>query len=123
MRDDASDRIDIVGLSVPAIIGIFGWERKRRQRVLLHVTLFADTRRAARTDRIEDALDYKKVSRRLREFVEGSRFFLLERLAGEVARLLLAEFRVKRVVVRAEKPGALRGAKTVAVTIERSRRL
>jgi dihydroneopterin aldolase len=122
MREDAADRIDIVGLAVPAVIGIFDWERKVRQRVVLDLTLHAGLRRAARSDRIADALDYKKVSKRVQEAVRKSRFRLLEALAEEVARLLLAEFPARKVVVRVEKPGALRGARTVAVTITRSRR-
>jgi dihydroneopterin aldolase len=120
MRETEGDRIDIVGLAVPTIIGIFDWERKVRQKVLLDLTLWTDVRRAARTDRIEDALDYKEVSKRLQTFVGSSRFFLLERLAEEVAAILLGEFGARQVRVRVEKPGALRGAKTVAVTITRS---
>ena len=56
MKDEAPDRIDIVGLAATAVIGIFDWERKVRQKVVLDLTLYADTRRAARTDRIEDAI-------------------------------------------------------------------
>jgi dihydroneopterin aldolase len=122
MKEEDADRIDIVGLSVPTIIGIFDWERNVRQKVVLDLTLFLDTRRAARSDRIEDALDYKRVSKRLQEFVRKSRCFLLERLAGEVADILLEEFGARKVRVRVEKPGALRGARTVAVTVTRERR-
>jgi FolB domain-containing protein len=121
MKEERQDRIDIVGLAVPAVIGVFDWERRRRQRVLLDLTLFLDVRRAARSDRIEDALDYKRVSKRVQAFVRGSRFRLLEALAQAVADLLLSEFRPRRVTVRVEKPGALRGARTVAVTMTRRR--
>ena len=122
MKEAEGDRIDIVGLTVPTIIGIFDWERKVRQKVSLDLTLWTDVKRAARTDRIEDALDYKRVSKRLQGLIKESEFFLLEKLAEEVARILLAEFKVKQVRVRVEKPGALRGARTVAVTITRRRR-
>jgi dihydroneopterin aldolase len=122
MREDELDRIDIVGLGATAVIGIFDWERKVRQRVVLHLTLHADLRRAARTDRIADALDYKRVSKRVQDFVKKSRYRLLETLAQKVARLLLMEFPARRVVVRVEKPGALRGATTVAVTVTRTRK-
>ena len=107
---------------MPTVIGIFDWERRIRQRVLLDLTLWTDVRRAARSDRIEDALDYKRVSKRLQEFVAKARFRLLERMAEEVARILLEEFGARRARVRVEKPGALRGARTVAVTVTRSRR-
>jgi len=119
MREAEGDRIDIVGLTVPTIIGIFDWERKVRQKVSLDLTLWTDVKKAGRTDRIEDALDYKRVSKRLQEFVGKSRFFLLEKLAEEVAAILLSEFHARQVRVRVEKPGALRGARTVAVTITR----
>src|SRR5258706_12195049 len=59
MRDADGDRIDIVGLAVPAVIGAFDWERKIRQRVVLDLTLFVDFRRPAPPDRLKDALDYK----------------------------------------------------------------
>jgi dihydroneopterin aldolase len=122
MNDADADRIDIAGLTVPAVIGIFDWERKRRQRVVLDLTLWTDVRKAARSDSIEDALDYKKVSKRVLAFVGGSRCFLLERLAEEVASLLLREFGARKVRVRVEKPGALRHTRTVAVTVTRPRK-
>ncbi len=116
------DRIDIEGLEVKAIIGIFDWERKRKQKVRLDLTLFRSTRKAARTDSIKDALDYKAVSKRLLKFVGNSEFFLLERLAEEVANILLSEFGTKHVIVKASKPGALRHSKNVSITIERKKR-
>jgi len=119
MREYGADRIDIEGLQIPAIIGIFNWERKRKQKVILHLSMEIDARRGARTDAIEDALDYKTVSKRVQAFVKASRFRLLESLAEAVARILVEEFGVHRTTVRVEKPGALRGARTVAVTITR----
>ena len=121
MRDEIDDRIEILGLTVPTIIGIFDWERKVRQKVVLDLVLHADLRRPGRTDRIEHALDYKAVSKQVQAFVRGSRFFLLEALAEAVAAILIGEFGVRRATVRVEKPGALRGARTVAVTITRTR--
>jgi dihydroneopterin aldolase len=123
MGDLPPDRVEIVGLEVRTIIGIFPWERKRLQRVRLDLSMEADVRPAGRSDRIEDALDYKTVSKRVQAFVKGSRFGLLEALAEAVAGLVLAEFaRVRRVHLRVEKPGALRGADTVAVAVSRARR-
>ena len=116
------DRIEILGLAVPAIIGVFDWERKVRQTVILDLAMETDVRRAGRTDRLADALDYKAVSKRVQALVKASRFRLVEALAEEVARTVLAEFDARRATVRVEKPGALRGARTVAVVITRSRR-
>jgi len=121
MADPDTDRIEILGIEVPAIIGVFDWERKVRQKVILDLVLHLDLRRPARTDRIEHALDYKAVSKRVQSFVRGSKFFLLERLADAVAGILIGEFGLRRATVRVEKPGALRGARTVAVQVTRRR--
>jgi len=121
MKGEADDRIEILGLTVPTIIGIFDWERKVKQKVVLDLVLHLDLSRPGRTDRIEHALDYKSVSKQVQAFVGGSRFFLLEALAEAVAAVLLGEFGVRKATVRVEKPGALRGARTVAVSITRSR--
>jgi 2-amino-4-hydroxy-6-hydroxymethyldihydropteridine diphosphokinase len=73
------------------------------------------------SDDIDDALNYRTLTKRVIEVVEGSRFFLVERLAAEVAALCLQDPRVECVRVSVEKPGALRFARSVGVQIERSR--
>ena len=52
--------------------------------------------------------------------VESSGYHLVEALAGAIAALCLEDQRVRSAVVRVEKPGALRFAKTVGVEIERA---
>ena len=115
------DRIEITDLLLRCIIGVNPDERREKQDVNICITLCADLRAAGRSDDIGDTIDYKRIKLAVREMVEQSRFLLLERLAEETAQLCLADARVQRVVVRIEKPGALRFARTVAVVIERSR--
>lgn len=115
-----SDYIDIEKLTVRTVIGIFDDERIRFQDVVLHLRLYVDCRRAGDSDDIADATDYKQITKRVIAHVRASQFFLIEKLAATVANLILEEFSVPRVRVRIEKPGALRHARTVAVTIERS---
>ena len=54
------DIIYIKDLRVQAIIGIFGWEREVRQEVSIDLEMAFDCKRAAKTDAIEDTIDYKK---------------------------------------------------------------
>jgi 7,8-dihydroneopterin aldolase/epimerase/oxygenase len=115
------DRIYLRDLRTETIIGIYDWERKIRQTVSFDFEFPADVRRAARTDRIEDTLNYKSVAKRVLAFVETSEYHLVETLAEEVARLILREFSVEWVKVSLNKPGAVRGSRDVGVTIERSR--
>lgn len=115
------DIVYLHDLEIECVIGIFDWERRIRQTVVLDLDMASDIRRAAAGDRIEDALDYKAVAKRLIEFVGGSQFHLVETLAEKIAEIVLAEFRVPWVRVRVNKRGAIRNAADVGIVIERSR--
>ena len=113
-------RIHIRGLGARAIIGVRPGERRKRQDVVLDLSF--DTRsRAGRSDRIADAVDYKRVKDAVLAHVERSRWHLLEALAESVADLVLREPGVTAVQVTVDKPGALRFARSVAVEVRRSR--
>ena len=116
------DVVYIRDLRIETVIGIFGWEREVRQTVSLDLEMAADIRAAAASDRIEDALDYKAVAKRIIAHVQESRCQLVERLAEEVARIVTEEFGVPWVRLRLSKPGALRGAADVGLVIERGSR-
>lgn len=113
------DKIIIKDLLLRGIIGINPDEREKKQDILLNIVLYTDIRRAAETDNIEDAANYKAISKRVIEFVEQSSYFLVERLVTEIARLILTEFPISRVQVRVEKPGALRFATSVGIEVDR----
>lgn len=109
-------------LRVETIIGIFDWERTTRQVVAIDLEMAADVARAAASDSIEDALDYKAISKRLIDAVGTSSFQLVETLAEHIARIVRDEFGVPWVRVTLSKPGAIRGARDVGVIIERGQR-
>ena len=113
------DRILIRDLLARGIVGINPDERRERQDVLINVVLWVDTRAAAASDEIGSATNYRSVAKRILQHVEGEAPMLVERLASDLARLILTEFAVDRVRVRVEKPGALRFARSVGVEIER----
>jgi dihydroneopterin aldolase len=113
------DRIFLRDLRIETIIGIYDWERETPQTVSIDLELATDVARAARTDAIEDALDYKAIAKRLIAFVGASRFQLVETLAERIAGLLQEEFGVPWVRVTVNKGGAIRGASAVGVVIER----
>lgn len=114
------DIIYLHGLKIECIIGIWEWERRVKQNIILDLDMAADIRRAAASDQIEDTLNYKAVSKRLMEFVGNSQFQLVETLAEKVAEILLSEFKLQWTRVRVNKKGAVRGASDVGVVIERS---
>lgn len=113
------DKIFLSALTVECIVGIWDWERRVKQKVILDLEMATDIRRAAASDRIEDTIDYKKVSKRLLAFVGESQFNLVETLAEQIARVVVTEFGVSWVKVRLNKQGAIRGARDVGIEIER----
>ncbi len=115
------DRIIISDLLVRCIIGVRDDERRYRQDVLINITLSADLRKAGTSDRLEDSLDYRAVTKEVIAMAENSKFFLVEALAEAVAAVCLRHRSVLEAVVRVEKPGALRFARSVGVEITRKR--
>ena len=113
------DIVYIRDLRVDTIIGIYDWEREVRQTISLDLEMAADIRRAAQTDDIQYALNYKAVSKRLIAHLEARDAQLVETLAEEVAEIVRREFGVAWVKLRLSKPGALRGARDVGLVIER----
>lgn len=113
------DRVFIEDLKIETIIGIFGWERKVKQEVNISLEMEFNIDKAGKTDQIKDALDYKKIGKAVIALVEKSSFFLVEKMATEVAKLVLKNKKIDSVMVTASKPGALRGSKSVGVKIFR----
>lgn len=113
------DKIFLEELKIDTIIGIWDWERKIRQTVVIDLEMSADIAKAAATDDVKDTLNYKKVAKRLQEFVGTSNFQLVETLAERIAAIVRDEFGVAWVRVKVHKPGAIRGSKDVGVEIER----
>jgi len=113
------DKIFLSALTVECIVGIWEWERRVKQTVIIDLEMAADIRRAAASDHIDDTIDYKKVAKRLLAFVGESQFNLVETLAEQIARVVVTEFGVSWVKVRLNKQGAIRGARDVGIEIER----
>jgi dihydroneopterin aldolase len=113
------DIIFLGGLEIETIIGIYDWERKTKQTVALDIEMAFDIQKAAETDDIQYALDYKTVSKRIISFVEASQFLLVEKLISEIAAIIRNEFNVPWVKITLNKKGAIRGASDVGITIER----
>ncbi len=116
------DQIFIRDLLVRGILGINPEERTKRQDILVNLTLWADTRPAARSDDIAHAVNYRTIAKAIIAHIEGGRPYLVERLTEEIAQLCFElDPRIQAVEVSVEKPGALRFARSVGVRIRRYR--
>lgn len=108
--------IRIKNLRLRTIIGVLDWEREHKQEVVANIELEFDGAAAGRSDRIEDTIDYRALKRKIMAHVESSQYFLLERLAGVILEVVMAEPRVQAATVEVDKPHALRFADSVSVT-------
>ncbi|GAB6261376.1 dihydroneopterin aldolase [Photobacterium sp. R1] len=113
------DSVFIEHLDVIASIGVYDWEQEIKQKLVLDLEMAHDNQPAARADDVALALDYAAVSQVVTEFVEQGRFLLVERVAEEVASLIMTQFQVQWIQVRVTKPGAVPNARGVGVVIQR----
>ena len=114
------DKTFITDLLVRGIIGTEESEREKPQDILINITVYSDTRRAAKTDDIADCVNYRTLAKKVQSHAEGAARFTVEALANDLAKLCLAEKGGQKVTVRVEKPGAVRFSRSVGVEIERS---
>ena len=115
------DKVLINDLVVRGIIGVHDVEREQVQEIVINITLFTDLKPAGASDSIADCVDYQTVADAARALAETSRRYTVEALAADIARLGLNEPGVQKVIVRVEKPGAVRFTRSVGVEIERQR--
>ncbi|MCP4113494.1 MAG: dihydroneopterin aldolase [Desulfobacteraceae bacterium] len=113
------DVIYIRDILVRGILGVRSYERVKKQDIVIHLTLWADIRKAGETDNLDDSFDYSELKNRIVELAESSCFFLIEKLADAIAQVCLEEQKIHQVKIAVEKPGALRFAKTVGIEIIR----
>ena len=114
-----SDKIFLEGLIIPCKIGIFDWERKIKQRIVIDLEIPTNVRKAARRDSIADATDYKQIAKHIIRFVSESEFFLIETLAERLSESIFKKFKIKKLRLRVSKPQAIRGSKNVGIEITR----
>ncbi len=113
------DKVFLKALHATPVIGIYDWEREIRQDVYIDLTMATDISKAASTDDIQYALNYKSISERVIEFTNDSSFGLIEALAENISQIVRQEFNVQWVRVTVHKPGAIEAAEDLGVTIER----
>ena len=109
------DIVFIEQLSVITTIGVYDWEQTIEQKLVFDIEMAWDNRKAAKSDDVADCLSYADIAE--------TRFALVERVAEEVAELLLARFNSPWVRIKLSKPGAVARAANVGVIIERGNNL
>ncbi len=114
------DTVFLERLSLRSVIGVHDWERAFAQHLELDLALSVDTRPAAASDALDDAVDYAALSEQLVQLAAGADCRLIEALAARLAEAVLANPAIRQVELALRKPGALPGARSVGVKLIRS---
>jgi FolB domain-containing protein len=114
------DVIEIGGLRLRCVIGCREEERRGLSDVVIDLRIDVDARSAGAGDDLEDAWNYRTATKAVIAYVEASSHRTVEALASAMARILVVDHHAPRAQVRVHKPGALRFADTVGLTIERT---
>lgn len=116
------DRIVLQGMSFQGRHGVRPAERGQAQEFKVDIEVECDLAQAARTDRLEDTVDYTRIRAAAKEAIEGESFKLIESLAQRIADRVLQLAAVKSVSVRiAKRPESMRPIDAAAVHIKRTR--
>ena len=116
------DRTCVEGLRVEASVGVYDFEYKIKQTLVIDVVAHADLTRAGQTDDLQFAVDYDRIAKVCREVATEQHHRLIETIATQIAERTLAQLsQVMMVDVRVAKPGAVPDAASVAVEIQRAR--
>jgi FolB domain-containing protein len=107
----------IKNLTVTCIIGVNPYEREREQEIRMQLFLWTDIAKASRSDNLEDALNYSAIYKEVVKRVEHSRFYLIERLAYEVATICLQHPLTRKVKVVLEKIEVLEKAESAGIEL------
>lgn len=114
------DVIEIDALRLRCVIGCRDEERRDRSDVVVDLRVGLDIRPAAITDDVGDGWNYRTAAKAVIALVEASSYRTVEALATAIARTLVTDYQAPYARVRVRKPGALRFADSVGVTIERA---
>jgi FolB domain-containing protein len=120
MKQKIMDTIYINDLKLSCLIGVFGFERKSRQTIIINIVLSVDLNKASKTDNVKDTISYRYIYDQIINFAENSDYYLIEKLAEEIAKICLKNDLVKQVKVRIDKPRALPHANSAGIEIIRT---
>lgn len=110
--------VGIKKLRIDCVIGVEKWERLEEQPLFVDLSVVYDVRRCAKSDALEDGVDYRALADLCREVAVEGRFQLIECYASQLLELVIARFPVFSAKIGVEKPGALKGASCSFIEME-----
>lgn len=115
------DQVLIEALEIDASIGVFDWEKEIKQKLVFDLSLQCDFSIAAKSDEIDDAINYVAVCEEIEKVTLAKHYQLLESLADTIIKCLFKSFNISAVGLRINKPGAVAKTRSVGVRVYRTR--
>ncbi|MPW44662.1 dihydroneopterin aldolase [Acinetobacter guerrae] len=116
------DAIVIEGLKVDTIIGCFNWERQIIQPLMLDLTIHVDLNKVARSDELEDTLNYAQICELAAQSIQKAQPKLIEHAAHLVLQVLFETFStIASIIITIRKPAIIAEASSVGIRLERQR--
>ena len=109
--------IRIKNLRLRTFIGIKDDEIKNKQDVVVNVKIHYPADNATNSDEMDDALNYRTITKKIIAHVENNRFYLLEKLTCDVLDIASEHHWVTYAEVEIDKPHALRFADSVSLML------
>ncbi|MCJ8270809.1 MAG: dihydroneopterin triphosphate 2'-epimerase [Psychrosphaera sp.] len=109
--------IRIKNLRLRTFIGINTDEIKNKQDIIVNVRIDYCANQATESDNMDDALNYRTITKKIIERVENNRFSLLEKLTHDILSIASEHNWVKSAEVEVDKPHALRFADSVSMSL------
>ena len=102
-----------------ALIGAYDHETGQSQKIRINVDMSVNEAGGGHGDRLENVVCYDHVIRGIKTILGAGHINLVETLAERIADLVLQDRRITAIRVRVEKLGAVSGAASAGVEIER----
>ena len=115
-------RIQVEKLRLRAYIGFKKWETEKLQDLIINYTFRYNAASAIQSDAEADVLDYKAITKSIIAHVDRQSFHLLERVAEDILEIIRKNPYTRDIVVRVEKPHALRFSENVWVEVDGNER-
>ena len=115
------DKIYIHGLKLQTIIGIYDWERAKKQPLIIDIDIGTSFTQAIQSDDIRDCINYADVAEKISLFADSHSFQLVETFTEQIAQFILSEYQAQWVKIKLNKPQAIKNAESTGIVIERSR--
>lgn len=117
LKGGLMDTLQITALCAKTYIGVYDWEQRILQSLLIDICIFLDLKNC--DNQLENTIDYGKLCQRVTSFVESNRFTLIETVAENIAQLIKTEFHQGELSISVSKPHAIKNASKVSVTLHR----